>query len=116
MNGTADCNDLSRHGYLYQVHMPFWVYVLRCSDGSYYTGHTDDLPRRIGMHQTGAVPGYTHHRRPVDLVFSQECTTREEALCAELQIKGWSRAKKEAMLRGDWAEVMRLARGKEQSG
>ena len=92
--------------------MPFWIYVLRCSDGSYYTGHTDDLNRRVGLHQSGDVPGYTHSRRPVELVYSQECTTRVEALAAERQIKGWSRAKKEAMFRADWAQVVHLARGK----
>jgi len=92
--------------------MSFWVYVLRCSDGSYYTGHTDDLERRIGMHQAGEVAGYTFSRRPVELAFSQECATREEALAAEIRIKGWNRAKKEAMFRGDWAEVNRLSRGK----
>lgn len=94
--------------------MPFWVYVLRCADGSYYTGHTDDLTRRVGMHQHGEIPGYTSKRRPVELVFSQECSTRIEALAAELRIKGWSRAKKEALMRGEWAEVNRLSRGKHQ--
>ena len=92
--------------------MSFWVYVLKCSDGSYYTGHTDDLERRIGMHQSGEIPGYTHTRRPVALMYSQPCATREEALSAELQIKGWSRAKKEALARGDWAQINQLARGK----
>lgn len=92
---------------------PFWVYILRCADGSYYTGHTDDLDRRIGQHQAGECDdGYTATRRPVTLIWSQECTTREEALAAEMQIKGWSRKKKEAMMRGDWKEVSRLARGK----
>ncbi|MBL8501713.1 MAG: GIY-YIG nuclease family protein [Nitrosomonas sp.] len=92
---------------------PFWVYILRCADGSYYTGHTDDLDRRIGQHQAGEYhDGYTAARRPVTLMWSQECTTREEALAAEMQIKGWSRKKKEAMMRGDWKEVSRLARGK----
>jgi putative endonuclease len=51
---------------------------------------------------------------PVELVFSQECSTREEALAAEQQIKGLSRKKKEAMMRGDWAEVSRLAKGSER--
>jgi predicted GIY-YIG superfamily endonuclease len=92
--------------------MSFWVYVLQCSDGSYYTGHTDNLQHRIGLHQSGEVPGYTHSRRPVELAFSQECATREEALSAELQIKGWSRRKKEALFRGDWDEVVRLANTK----
>jgi len=90
---------------------PFWVYILRCSDDSYYTGHTDNLDRRVAEHSSGAIAGcYTFKRRPVTLVFSQTFTTREEALAAEQQIKGWSRKKKEAMIRGDWAEVSRLAR------
>jgi len=90
---------------------PFWVYIVRCADGSYYTGHTDNLDLRIGQHIAGAIPScYTFKRRPVTLVFSQPCATREEALAAERQIKGWSRKKKEAMMRGDWGEVSRLAR------
>jgi len=91
---------------------PFWVYILRCADDSYYTGHTDNLELRICQHQTGTCDGYTATRHPVKLVWSQECVTREEALAAEIQIKGWSRKKKEAMMRGDWAEVSRLARSK----
>jgi LAO/AO transport system kinase len=89
---------------------PFFVYMLRCADGSYYTGHTDELERRIGQHSAGEVPGYTHDKRPVELVWSQETATREEALAAELQIKGWSRAKKEALIAGDWARVSELAK------
>ncbi|MBU4177712.1 MAG: GIY-YIG nuclease family protein [Desulfurivibrionaceae bacterium] len=90
----------------------FWVYILRCADGSYYTGHTDNLDNRIGQHQVGEYQGYTATRLPVELVWSQECPTREEALLAERQIKGWSRRKKEAMMCGDWGEVARLARNK----
>ena len=91
--------------------MVFWVYILRCADGSYYTGHTDNLEERIGEHATGAIVNcYTFKRRPIELVFSQEFTTREEALASEQQIKGWSRKKKEAMMRDDWAEVSRLAK------
>jgi predicted GIY-YIG superfamily endonuclease len=90
----------------------FWVYPLRCADGSYYAGHTDDLDKRIGEHVSGACGGYTATRLPVQLVFSQECATRIEALGFERQIKGWSRAKKEALVRGDWGEVSRLAKGK----
>ena len=91
--------------------MSFWVYILRCSDDSYYTGHTDNLEQRIGEHQHGLCAGYTATRLPVERAFSQECTTREEAIAAEQQIKGWSRKKKEAMMRGDWTEVSRLAKG-----
>ncbi len=88
----------------------FWVYILRCADGSYYTGHTDNLQNRIDQHQAGECEGYTASRRPVELAWAQECVTREEALSAERQIKGWSRKKKEAMMRGDWREVSRLGR------
>jgi len=88
----------------------FWAYILRCADGSYYTGHTDDLENRIAEHQHGKFPGYTHDRRPVELVWSCDFATRIEALEAERKIKGWSRHKKEALLRGDWAAIQRLAK------
>jgi putative endonuclease len=91
--------------------MSFWVYILRCSDSSYYTGHTDNLEQRIAQHHAGAFTTcYTFKRRPLELVFSQDFPTREVALASEQQIKGWSRKKKEAMMRGDWAEVSRLAK------
>ena len=88
----------------------FWVYILRCNDNSYYTGHTDNLEYRIAQHKSGDCAGYTATRLPVELIWSQECFTREEALSAERQIKGWGRKKKEAMMRGDWDEVSRLAK------
>jgi len=90
--------------------LTFWIYILRCSDDSYYTGHTDNLEKRIGEHQTGQCHGYTASRLPVELAWSQECTTRDEALSAEMHIKGWSRKKKEAMMRGDWSAVSQLAK------
>ena len=89
--------------------MSFWVYMLRCSDNSYYIGHTDNLEKRLVEHQAGEIGGSTCTRRPVRLVFSDEFPTREEALARERQIKGWGRRKKEALIRGDWAEVSRLA-------
>ena len=88
----------------------FWVYILRCADSSYYTGHTDNLDTRMGEHQSGYCGGYTASRLPVELVWTQECTTREEALAAEMQVKGWGRNKKEAMIRGDWDQVAQLAK------
>ena len=82
--------------------MTFWVYILRCYDGSYYTGHTDNLEKRVAEHASGALPGcYTFKRRPVELVFTRTFPTRYEALASERQIKGWSRKKKEAMMRDD---------------
>ena len=92
--------------------MGFWVYMLRCADGSYYTGHTEDLETRVNQHLMGVFGGYTAIHRPLSLVFSQEHSTREEALKAERQLKTWSRKKKEAMLRGDWQTVSQLSRGK----
>jgi len=92
--------------------MGFWVYILRCADNSYYTGHTDNLEKRLVEHQSGICNGYTSTRLPVKLVFSQEFLTREESFASERQIKGWSRKKKAAIIRGDWAEVSRLAKSK----
>lgn len=72
--------------------MSFWIYVLKCSDGSYYTGHTDDLEKRTTEHETGAIPGcHTPNRHTVTLIFSQEFATRDEAFFSERRIKGWSR-------------------------
>ena len=105
--------SLSKHERTSGWVMVFWIYILKCADGSYYTGHTDNLEKRIAEHQAGEIPGcYTHQRRPVTLVCSQTCATREEALAAERQIKGWSRAKKEAMIARNWTEVSRLAKSK----
>ncbi|AQA00478.1 hypothetical protein BWQ93_19950 [Sphingopyxis sp. QXT-31] len=95
--------------------MLFWTYMLRCADGRYYVGHTDNLEYRIGQHQSGALGGYTGHRRPVELVWSQEVSTRAEALAAERQIKGWSRVKKEALIEGDWDGISRLAKSRSQT-
>ena len=82
--------------------MSFYVYILRCSDGSYYTGHTDDLERRIAAHNRRYYTGYTLKRRPVELVFCDEFSTRQEAFERERQIKGWGKAKKELLIAGNW--------------
>ena len=89
--------------------MTFAAYMLRCSDGSYYLGHTDDLETRIAQHHAGSLPGYTHDRRPLELVWSETFRSRDEALMAERQIKGWSRIKKEALIRSDWASISAAA-------
>ncbi|MBI5268190.1 MAG: GIY-YIG nuclease family protein, partial [Burkholderiales bacterium] len=93
---------------------PFFVYLLRCADGSYYAGHTDDLDARMRQHHAGTL-GYTSERRPLELAWAGEFETRAGALAFEQQIKGWSRAKKEALIRGDWDAVQRLARGQRWS-
>ena len=94
--------------------MAFTTYLLRCNDGSYYAGHTDNLEYRLAQHQTGALGGYTAKRLPVTLVWSDNFPTRDEAFAAEHQIKGWGRAKKEALIVGDWDLISRLARKKGQ--
>ena len=91
--------------------MPFWVYMLRCGDGSYYTGHTDSLEQRLAQHESARTCSYTATRKPIKLVFAQDFSSREEALAMELRIKGWSRKKKEALMRSDWCEIKRLSRG-----
>ena len=93
--------------------MVFYAYLLRCNDGSYYAGHTDDLDQRMAQHQSGALGGYTAKRLPVTLVWSDTFPTRDEAFAAERRIKGWSRAKKEALLAGDWERVSELARNRQ---
>jgi putative endonuclease len=65
----------------------------------------DDLSRRIAEHQTGAYKGYTFTRRPVTLVWSDHFDRITDAIAAERQLKGWSRAKKEALIRGDWERI-----------
>ena len=90
--------------------MNFHVYILRCADGSYYVGHTDDLEKRLAAHQSGEIRGYTHSRRPVQLVFHEQFTSREDAFLRERQLKGWARRKKEALIRGDWDDIRRLSR------
>ena len=72
--------------------------MLRCSDGSCYVRQTNDLEHRLAAHERGAIEGYTLARRPAELVFSDQFSTRLEAFYLERQIKGWSRARKEALI------------------
>jgi putative endonuclease len=88
-----------------------YLYILRCADGSYYTGTARfGLERRVAEHNAGVHGGYTAERRPVELVFSQWFERITDAIAAERQVKGWSRAKKEALIRGDFASLPRLAK------
>ncbi|WP_421984083.1 GIY-YIG nuclease family protein [Roseibium sp.] len=93
------------------------VYILRCSDGSYYTGITQkDLESRVSEHQQGIHDGYTARHRPVTLVFNCVFDRITDAIACERQIKGWRREKKEALIRGDYELLPELAarRGKTQ--
>ena len=91
--------------------MPFfYTYIVRCSDASSYVGHTDDLEKRISDHSSGGLSAYTRKRRPVRLVLAAEFYTREESLARERQLQGWSRAKKEALIAGNWERLKLLSR------
>jgi putative endonuclease len=88
-----------------------WLYILRCADGSYYVGTTrTSLEIRIAQHNDGSFPGYTAARRPVELIFSQWFDRITDAIENERRLKGWSRAKKEALIRGDFASLQQLAK------
>jgi putative endonuclease len=90
-----------------------WLYILRCSDGSYYVGTTrDSLELRIAQHNAGTFEGYTASRRPVELIFSQWFDRITDAIENERKLKKWSRAKKEAFIRGDFASLQQLAKRK----
>ena len=87
-----------------------WMYILKCSDGSYYVGSTTNLELRIQEHNDGNGSIYTAKRRPVELVFTAEFANIEEAYQAEKRVQGWSRAKREALIRGDYAQLPALAK------
>jgi predicted GIY-YIG superfamily endonuclease len=90
--------------------MHYYVYILRCCDSSYYTGMTSDLDWREGQHLDGTGSDYTRRCRPVVCVWSDIFPNKEQAFEVERQIKGWSRAKKEALIRGDFELLHELAK------
>ena len=87
-----------------------FVYIVKCSDDSYYTGFTSNLEQRIPEHNSQKYPGYTSTRLPVILVYSNRFNNADDAIRAEKQIKGWSRAKKEALIKGDSEKLKELSR------
>jgi putative endonuclease len=88
-----------------------YLYILRCADGSYYVGTTrKNVEERIAEHNTGLHGGYTAKRRPVTLAFAQHFEIITDAIAAERQIKGWSRAKKQALIKGEWNRLPELAK------
>jgi putative endonuclease len=92
--------------------MEYWVYILKCADGSYYTGSTSNLDLRVRQHMLGSVNSYTKNRLPVELVYAESCDSPRQAMAWEKQIKGWSRAKKEALMRGDFDALVELSKSK----
>ena len=92
----------------------YFVYIVKCSDGSYYTGVTSNLEKRIAEHNSGIIEGYTSDRLPVNLVYSNRFGNINDAIRAEKQIKGWTRAKKEALIRGDFEALVNLSKSKKK--
>ena len=95
--------------------MDAWVYILRCADGRYYVGshRGANVGVRVGQHQAGIdAKAFTYHRRPVELVWCERFQRIIDAIAFERRLKGWSRAKKEALIAGDWAGLQRLARAR----
>ena len=92
-----------------------YLYILVCSDGSYYVGSTTNLETRLSQHEAGEGGAYTATRLPVRLIYSCEFPSLFEAFLVERQVKGWTRAKKEALVRGDYDALVELARSKERA-
>ena len=90
----------------------FFLYIIKYNDGSYYTGHTDSIEKRIADHMIGSTPCYTSVRLPVELVFMQSFSSRAEAIDMEQKIKKWSRKKKKALIEKNWKKVSVLAKKK----
>ena len=86
-----------------------WVYILRCADGSFYTGSTVDLELRLWQHNEGLAANFTRKRRPVELAYAEESESIELAFVREKQVQGWSRQKKLAAIEGRWSDLPRLA-------
>jgi putative endonuclease len=94
----------------------FYVYMVRCGDGTFYTGVTNDLHKRLREHNNGIFPScYTYKRRPVELVYSCHFQYVSEAISWEKHLKRWSRKKKEALVRGDEEALHKLAACKNET-
>ena len=92
-----------------------WAYILKCADGMYYVGshRGDDPSARAAQHNQGGDPkAFTYKRRPVTLVWAEHFDQITDAIAAERRLKGWSRAKKEAVIRGDWDALPELSRSR----
>jgi putative endonuclease len=95
--------------------MKAWLYILKCADGSYYTGSTTNLSLRVAQHQAGEGSTFTRCRLPLELVYAQEFQSEHEAFLRERQVKGWSRAKKQALIRGDFERLVELSKSRSSS-
>jgi putative endonuclease len=88
----------------------YYVYILKCSDNSYYTGMTNNIVRRLNEHIFGLNLGcYTYNKRPLELVFCTEFNDVNQAILFEKQVKGWSRKKKEAIIYDKWEDLKKYS-------
>ncbi len=87
-----------------------YTYILKCSNGKYYTGSTKNLERRLWQHQNGEGANFTKKHRPVELVYFEEYNRIDHAFYREKQIQGWSRKKKEALINGEETKLPELAK------
>ena len=88
------------------------VYILKCSDDSYYVGHTNNLKERIHRHNSARAAKWTSCRLPIRFVYKELHQTEKQAILREKQIKKWSRAKKEALINGDIKALQRMSKRK----
>jgi len=93
----------------------YFVYILKCADGTYYTGVTSNLEKRFVQHDASNYSGYTITRKPVKLIYSERLNDIRDAILLEKKIKGWSRKKKEALIQGDLSLLKELAACKNES-
>ena len=93
-----------------------YMYILECSDGSYYTGSTTDIEKRLAEHQAGEGANYTRTRLPVKLVYWEEYDRVDDAYFREKQVQGWSRRKKEALIKGEFHKLPQLSKNYSQQG
>ena len=93
--------------------MPFYTYILKCADDSYYVGHTENLTERLDKHRNGSAARHTAAHLPIRLVHSETFPTRIEAMTRETQLKKWSHAKKEALINGDMITLKSLSKSRE---
>jgi putative endonuclease len=91
----------------------YYVYILRCKGGSYYVGSTQDVPKRVAIHNGGKGPKFTAARLPVVVVRQESYATLEEAVERERQLKGWSHAKKHALVTGDREQLKALSKSRQ---
>ena len=95
----------------------YFVYIVKCSDKTYYTGVTNNLERRIYEHNSGVKKqAYTSKRKPVELVWFETFSDVNEAILIEKKIKGWSRRKKEAMISQDWDKLIKYSKNYTEYG